>query len=165
MHGFVKIFLRFFVLFFIMVLTGCASGRYHRNVVEAPVLIPAVGPMVWPVKAPLLQPFGAREEGVALKGMVFSTRESQDVLAAQDGIVSFSDESLRGYGRTLIVDHADGWTTVYARNAQLLVATGDRVRKGQVIARSGSGGKGEAPQLYFEVRRDSRPVDPKQAIR
>ena len=164
MTSFVKNFFTISLLILTFALTGCASGRYHKSLEVPGALTPSPQGLAWPLSGPVLKHFGATEDGVTLKGMVLAAREGQDVRAAQSGVVAYTDESMRGYGRTLIVEHSGGLATVYARNAQILVLMGERVTKGQVIARSGSSGKGEAPQLYFEVRRDSRPIDPRQIL-
>ena len=102
---------------------------------------------------------------MTLKGMVLSGVEGQAVSAAEQGEVVYVNGSLRGYGQTVVLQHDAGFSSVYARNSQVLVKAGDRVRKGQVIARVGRDGKGEAPQLYFELRRDAKPVDPEQMLK
>ena len=108
----------------------------------------------------MVLPYGAREDGVSIKGILLEGREGQNVYAAQEGTVVFVDENLRGYGKTLILDHLGGFSTVYARNAKILVSTGERVQKGQAIAQIGRAGKGGIPQAYFEVRKSARAEDP-----
>ena len=72
---------------------------------------------------------------------------------------------MRGYGKTVVLEHAEGYSTVYARSSQVLVAVGERVRRGQAIARVGGAGKGASPQLYFEVRQDTQPLDPERVLK
>lgn len=81
------------------------------------------------------------------------------VRAVQDGIVVFS-QWFRGYGLTAIVDHGGGWLSVYAHASALLVEKGDQVRRGQKIAAVGDSGSLRGAYLYFEIRKDGRPVDP-----
>ena len=119
----------------------------------------------WPLQGRVLVPYGAKEDGVSIKGVVVEGSDGQSVCAARDGRVVFTDEGLRGYGKTLIVEHAGGYSTVYARNAEILVSTGQQVRKGQTIARIGRGGKGGVPQAYFEIRKMARPEDPSVYLR
>jgi murein DD-endopeptidase MepM/ murein hydrolase activator NlpD len=82
------------------------------------------------------------------------------VVAAETGVVAYAGNELRGFGNLLLVKHEDGWITAYAHNDALLVKRGDRVRRGQPIARVGSTGNVGEPQLHFEIRRGSRAVDP-----
>ena len=114
----------------------------------------------WPLQGRLVVPFGAPEDGVTAKGIVIEGREGEEVRAAQDGTVAFADEGLRGYGKTLILEHSGDFSTVYARNSEILVSLGQRVRRGQPIARVGRAGKGGVPRTYFELRRSAKPEDP-----
>lgn len=167
MPGLVKIFLRVLNVFLIIFLTGCADQRYHKTVsVAGPIPARPEHPeFLRPLEGPVLFRYGEREDGVALKGVVYQGAEGQEVVAAQAGRVVYADDSLRGYGKTLILEHARDYSTVYARNSQVLVGLGDEVRRGQTIARAGSNGRGAAPQIYFEVRRNARPLDPEQVLR
>ena len=84
--------------------------------------------------------------------------------AADDGVVVYAGNELGGFGNLVLVRHADGWTTAYAHNETLLVKRGDRVRRGQVIAKAGSSGSVATPQLHFEIRRGRRAVDPAEYL-
>ncbi len=156
----------------IFFLTGCTSGRYHSQRVEmgqpvnrgwAPLTQAAS--FSWPAQGKVLVPFGQQEDGVSLKGIVISGGEGAVVSAAADGFVAYADPSLRGFGQTLVVDHRNGFSSVYARNAELLVLVGQEVRRGQPIARLGRSGKGVSPELYFEIRKNSKPEDPLNFLR
>jgi murein DD-endopeptidase MepM/ murein hydrolase activator NlpD len=81
-------------------------------------------------------------------------------VAAENGVVAYAGNELRGFGNLLLVKHAEGWTTAYAHADSLLVGRGDRVRKGQKIATVGASGNVSRPQLHFELRKDGRAVDP-----
>jgi septal ring factor EnvC (AmiA/AmiB activator) len=120
---------------------------------------------VWPLRGELTVPYGGQEESVAIKGIVIQGKEGENVVAAQDGRVSFVDEKLKGYGKTIILEHTQDLSTVYARNSEILVTPGQRVRQGEPIARVGRAGRGSVPQLYFEVRRKARPENPAQYLR
>ncbi|MCB2107103.1 MAG: M23 family metallopeptidase, partial [Rhodobacteraceae bacterium] len=93
-------------------------------------------------------------------GINISVAAGTDVRAADNGIVAYAGNELKGFGNLLLVKHADGWTTAYAHNQALLVGRGDQVRRGQVIAKTGGTGNVTAPQLHFEVRQGTRAVDP-----
>lgn len=108
----------------------------------------------------IVSTFGSRKDGVGLHGILIQTREGALVKAAQSGRVGFIDESLAGYGKTLILEHSSELSTVYAQNSELLVTLGQWVKKGEPIAKVGRAGKGVSPLLYFEVRRKARAEDP-----
>ena len=86
------------------------------------------------------------------------------VRATDNGTVAYAGNELRGFGNLLLVKHADGWISAYAHNNELLVKPGDRVRKGQTIARVGATGSVASPQLHFELRRGKSPVDPQKHL-
>ena len=117
-------------------------------------------PFGWPIRGRLIVPFGGWDEGVTSKGILVEGYEGQAVLASKDGRVVYVDEGLRGYGKTLILEHPGDFSTVYARNAEILVSNGQSVRRGQPIARVGRAGKGGVPRIYFELRRSAKPEDP-----
>jgi murein DD-endopeptidase MepM/ murein hydrolase activator NlpD len=115
---------------------------------------------VWPVHGTLLSEFGTTGRGQHNDGINIAVPKGTPVLAAQDGVVAYSGNELRGFGNLLLVKHADGWMTAYAHNDTLLVKRGDTVRRGQQIAKSGDSGGVAQPQLHFEVRHGTRAVDP-----
>ena len=82
------------------------------------------------------------------------------VRAAADGQVVYRGSELEGFGNLLLVKHDDGFVTAYAHNDSMLVKKGDQVRKGQVIAKVGQTGSVTTPQLHFEIRQESQPVNP-----
>ena len=149
----VKRFLHISFIFLIFFLTGCAGQRYHKG---------SAGTEAFgcPLQGRLIVPFGGQEEGVTSKGIVLEGYEGQPVLAAKDGRVAYTDEGLRGYGKTLILEHSGDFSTVYARNAEILVSPGQPVHRGQAIARIGRAGKGGVPRVYFELRHSAKPEDP-----
>ncbi len=157
----------------IFFLTGCAGERYHRAVVDGGRVssvsrIPNANVnavFLWPVNGDLLASFGQKEDGVSLKGIVISGREGDAVKAAADGFVVYADPSLRGHGQTIVIDHRNGFSSVYARSAELLVSVGQEVRRGQPIARLGQSGKGLKPELYLEIRKNSKAENPLTYLR
>ena len=84
--------------------------------------------------------------------------------AAESGVVAYAGNEVRGFGNMLLLKHADGWVTAYAHNQELLVRRGDRVQRGQVIARVGSTGSVDRPQLHFEIRKGKQAVDPLEEL-
>jgi murein DD-endopeptidase MepM/ murein hydrolase activator NlpD len=81
-------------------------------------------------------------------------------VAADNGVVAYAGNELRGFGNLLLIRHADGWVTAYAHNEKLLVKRGEKVRRGQTVAQIGRTGSVSAPQLHFEIRKGTDPVDP-----
>ncbi|GAB4367538.1 MAG: hypothetical protein Kow00114_26290 [Kiloniellaceae bacterium] len=119
---------------------------------------------LWPVHGPLLSSFGAKAGGEHNDGINIAAPRGTPVRAAENGVVAYAGEELKGFGKLLLVKHADGWVTAYAHNEELLVAPGDLVQRGQTIARVGSSGHVDRPQLHFEVRRGTRAVNPETQL-
>lgn len=118
------------------------------------------GQLPMPVSGPVRARFGQRRNGeVTWQGWLIAGEEGSDVSAVAHGRVAFADW-LRGYGMVLILDHGDGYMTLYAHNESLLHDVGDWVRTGEIIATVGSSGGEPEPGLYFELRSQGRAVDP-----
>lgn len=115
---------------------------------------------IWPVQGRVISIFGMRRLGAVNKGIDIQAPQGTDVVASRSGRVSFIHEALPGFGKTIILDHDDGFATVYAYVAEILVRSGDQVQGGQVIARVGKTGRTEVPALHFEIRRHQRPQNP-----
>ena len=118
------------------------------------------GKLPWPVQGRARVNFGAgRDGGLRWNGVLLDAATGTPVRAVHAGRVVYADW-LRGYGLMLIVDHGNGFLSLYGHNQSLLRAVGDWVAQGDVLARAGnSGGAGE-PGLYFEIRQQGRPVNP-----
>ena len=82
------------------------------------------------------------------------------VRAAESGTVVYSGDGLKGYGNLVLIKHPNGFVTAYGNNGELDVKRGEQVKRGQVIAKSGDTGNVNSPQLHFELRKGSTPVDP-----
>lgn len=93
-------------------------------------------------------------------GIKIKIPEGTGVKAAAAGDVLYAGSELKGFGNLLLIKHQDGWVTAYAHNSSLLVKKGDKVKQGQVIAKSGKTGDAKSAQLHFEVRKGKQPVDP-----
>ncbi|WP_340118873.1 M23 family metallopeptidase [Pelagibius sp. 7325] len=119
---------------------------------------------LWPVQGPLLSSYGAKAGGEHNDGINIAAPRGTPVRAAENGVVAYAGQELKGFGKLLLVKHADGWVTAYAHNEELLVAAGDTVQRGQTIARVGSSGHVDRPQLHFEVRRGTRAVNPEAQL-
>jgi murein DD-endopeptidase MepM/ murein hydrolase activator NlpD len=112
------------------------------------------------VKGRLISGFGPVGKGLHNDGINIGAPQGTQVRAAETGVVAYAGSELKGFGNLLLIRHADGITTAYAHNEKLLVARGDEVKKGQLIATVGKTGGVDAPQLQFEVRVGTQAVDP-----
>jgi murein DD-endopeptidase MepM/ murein hydrolase activator NlpD len=97
-------------------------------------------------------------------GIDFAGKSGADVVAVADGVVTWSSKRY-GYGLMVEINHGNGYATRYAHNSENLVAVGDEVKKGQVVARMGETGRATGPNLHFEVLRDGRRMNPVNFIR
>ena len=93
-------------------------------------------------------------------GLDISGRHGQKIVAAAPGRVIYSDDRMRGYGNTVILDHGKGYQSLYAHNSRLLVRAGEKVAQGQPIAVMGKSGNATGEHCHFEIRKDRVPVDP-----
>jgi murein DD-endopeptidase MepM/ murein hydrolase activator NlpD len=118
----------------------------------------------WPVRGRVISGYGAKANGQQNDGINLAVPEGTEVKAAENGVVAYAGNELKGYGNLVLLRHADGWMTAYAHNSQLMVKRGDNVRRGQTIARAGSTGGVASPQVHFEIRKGSTPVDPTQYL-
>ena len=115
----------------------------------------------WPVKGRILHRFGTRKQGyLKWKGVLISAPISQQVQTIHNGTVLFSDW-LKGYGLLTVIDHGNGYMSLYAHNQTLLKAVGDRVETGEPIALIGQSGGLEQSGLYFEIRHQGKALNPK----
>jgi murein DD-endopeptidase MepM/ murein hydrolase activator NlpD len=112
----------------------------------------------WPVAGWISSPFGMRD-GRPHEGIDLAANQGEPIKAARSGRVVYSD-SMGTYGLTVIVDHGDGMSTLYAHASSLLVIAGDRVDEGQTIALVGNTGRSTGPHLHLEVRYHGQPLDP-----
>lgn len=145
-----------------------AAKRHISNTTEEPTSPPAPaagagGRLLWPVRGVLISRYGKRgadqHEGVDL-----AAPEGTPVVAAGEGVVLFAGEQ-RGYGRLVLLGHGADLVTVYAHTQENLVRSGERVERGQAIARVGRTGNASGSHLHFEVRAGARPCDPLPYLR
>jgi lipoprotein NlpD len=114
----------------------------------------------WPVRGMLINPYGALTDKIINKGIDIKAAEGALVRASRSGRVVYSDKFLKGFGKTVIIDHGDGYYTVYSYNSAILVNVGDQVAKNTAIAKVGRTGRAKTPTLHFEIRRDGEPQNP-----
>ncbi len=122
------------------------------------------GGFIWPVNGRVLSSFGAKASALHNDGLNIAAPMGAPVRAADNGVVAYAGNKIRGFGNMLLIKHAGGLITAYAHADKLLVARGDVVSRGQVVARVGKTGDIDAPQLHFEVRQGSQAVDPRKFL-
>jgi murein DD-endopeptidase MepM/ murein hydrolase activator NlpD len=118
----------------------------------------------WPVRGRVITSYGAKTNGKQNDGINVAVPEGTPIKAAEDGVVAYSGNELKGYGNLILVRHANGYVTAYAHASELMVKRGDPIKRGQIIAKSGQSGEVGSPQLHFEIRKGSSPVDPLQFL-
>jgi murein DD-endopeptidase MepM/ murein hydrolase activator NlpD len=114
----------------------------------------------WPVRGQVIAGFGTKINGQPNNGIDVAVPEDTPVKAADDGVVLYAGNGLKTYGNLLLVRHPNGYVTVYAHAKELLVKVGDEIKRGQIIAKSGRTGDVDRPQVHFEIRKASAPVNP-----
>ncbi len=114
----------------------------------------------WPAQGRVIAGFGPQANGLQNDGIDVSMPQGTAIKAAEDGVVAYAGNELKGYGNLVLVRHPNGFVTAYAHASEILVKRGETVKRGQVIARSGQTGDAKAPELHFEIRKGATPVDP-----
>ncbi|PJA80993.1 MAG: hypothetical protein CO149_00490 [Nitrospirae bacterium CG_4_9_14_3_um_filter_51_5] len=131
---------------------------------QPPGVLPSLGSLLWPVNGKVVSYFGRQKHPtfdtfVTKKGIEISAQEGSPIRAVSSGNVVYADW-LKGYGLVVIVDHTNGFYSLYAHASKLLVAEGNSVINGQVIGETGDTGVTEEDTLYFELRKGTTPIDP-----
>jgi len=114
---------------------------------------------IWPVDGIMTSPFSTRA-GRFHSGIDISAPTGTPIVAVDDGVVAYAGNDVKGYGNMIIIDHGNGFHTVYAHNSENLVDKDQAIKKGQTIAKVGMTGRASGPHLHFEVRLHKLPVDP-----
>ena len=115
---------------------------------------------IWPLKGRVISGFGQTYNNMLNKGINIQPYASRDVVAAKGGKVVFCSEDFASLGKTIIIEHSDRISSVYGRNSEVYVKTGDIVSKGAVIAKAGSSGRDKNTYLHFEIRKRANPQNP-----
>jgi len=110
----------------------------------------------WPARGRIIEGFKAGGND----GINIAVPEGTSVRAAESGTVAYAGDGLKGYGNLVLIRHPNGYVTAYANNGELDVKAGETVKRGQIIAKSGQSGNVNSPQLHFELRKGTTPVDP-----
>jgi len=119
---------------------------------------------VWPLKGRVVSNFGAKDGGLRNDGINIRAPRGTPVRAAENGVVAYAGNEIRGFGNLLLIKHAGGYVTAYAHNDALLVRRGQKVQRGQKISTVGATGTVANPQLHFEIRKGRRPQDPRMYL-
>ena len=119
---------------------------------------------IWPVSGRVLSDFGATATGGRNDGINIAAAEGTPIHAAASGTVTYAGDELKNYGNLVLIKHAGGFTTAYAHADRLVVSRGDFVAKGQVIGYAGQTGDVSQPQLHFEIRSGTAPVNPRSYL-
>lgn len=114
----------------------------------------------WPVRGTILSHYGAKSGGLYNDGINISAASGATVVASENGVVAYAGNEVRGMGNLIIIQHADGWMTVYAHLNSMSVRRGARVNVGQKIGTVGQTGKVTKPQLHFEIRKGTKSYNP-----
>ncbi|MGH6839845.1 MAG: peptidoglycan DD-metalloendopeptidase family protein [Methylocella sp.] len=114
----------------------------------------------WPARGRIIQGFkpGGND------GINIAVPEGTSVKAAESGVVAYAGNELKGYGNLILIRHPNGFVSAYANNSDIEVKRGETVKRGQTIAKSGQSGNVASPQLHFELRKGTKPVDPTQYL-
>ena len=114
----------------------------------------------WPVRGRVIAGFGPKPSGQQNDGINVSVPEGTPIKAADDGVVAYAGNELKTYGNLVLIRHPNGYVTAYAHASEIMVKRDDTVKRGQIIAKAGQTGTVAGPQLHFEIRKGSTPVDP-----
>lgn len=139
---------------------GSGETETATDATPAPASAKPAGKFRWPAKGKIVSNFGPRPDGTHNDGVNITVPLGTDVLAAEQGVVAYAGSELKGYGNLVLLRHDNGWVTAYAHNDEILVKRGDKVKRGQAVAKAGKTGTVDQPQVHFELRQGSKPVDP-----
>ncbi|MFK7867315.1 MAG: peptidoglycan DD-metalloendopeptidase family protein [Alphaproteobacteria bacterium] len=128
---------------------------------------PAFDPrgFMWPLKGRIVANYGLVADGLRNDGINIAAPRGTVVRAAQNGIIAYNGAELKGFGNLILIRHDDGYVTAYAHNDRAMVALGEKVKRGDVIARVGSTGSVDSPQLHFQIRKGQQKLNPKYQLK
>ena len=137
-----------------------AAAKPDAAALADPPKLGTSGKFRWPAKGKVIASFGPRADSTHNDGINISVPQGTEVVAAENGVVAYAGSELKGYGNLILVRHDGNWVSAYAHNEALLVKRGDKIKRGQAIAKAGNTGTVDQPQVHFELRQGSKPVDP-----
>jgi len=115
---------------------------------------------IWPLRGRILQPFDEDGHGLEHRYITIAGKIGDKVVASKTGVVSFLSDNFQGYGKVVILQHSDGYSTFYGCLSKISVSPNDRVRQGRVIGEVGQTGRADSPQLLFKLFQGKQPVNP-----
>ena len=119
---------------------------------------------MWPLKGKVISEYGIKNNGKRNDGINISARLGTSVVAAENGIVAYAGNELKGLGNLIIIKHAKDYMTIYAHNDTILVKKGDIIKRGDKIATVGKTGRVSIPQLHFEIRNKTKSLNPQDIL-
>lgn len=119
----------------------------------------------WPVRGSVVSRFGPKKGGLYNDGINIKAKEGASVGSAEDGIVAYAGNELKGYGNLVIIKHSQGWITAYAHLKEINVSKGQKILKAQKIGSVGNSGSVNFPQLYFGLRKGREAVNPQNYLK
>jgi murein DD-endopeptidase MepM/ murein hydrolase activator NlpD len=146
------------------------ANPYSPSTVSSQPLAPVSAPagnapsFAWPLSGRVIADFGSTANGGKNDGINIATAMDAPIHASASGSVTYAGDELKGYGNLVLVKHSGGYTTAYAHASRLVVSRGDFVAKGQVIGYAGQTGDVTSPQLHFEIRSATTPVNPRSYL-
>ena len=105
----------------------------------------------WPVQGRIISEFGTKPDGGHNDGIDVAVPQGTSVKAAENGVVAYAGNELKGYGNLVLIRHSNNWVSAYANNDEILVKRGDQVRRGQIIAKAGKYGPGQPAAASFRA--------------
>ena len=114
----------------------------------------------WPIRGKILSQYGSKSKGLFNDGINIAASQGAAVKAAENGVVAYAGNEVKGMGNLIIIQHSDGWMTVYAHLDSMSVRRGSKVSVGGVIGKIGKTGKVDKPQLHFEIRKGTKAYNP-----
>ena len=140
--------------------TPQATSKNTKPTKAQPIAARSSSKFTWPVRGTVLSHYGAKTGGLYNDGINISASLGTGVVAAENGVVAYAGNEVRGMGNLIIIQHAGGWMTVYAHLNSMSVRRGVRVSVGQKIGTVGQTGKVNQPQLHFEIRKGTKSYNP-----
>lgn len=119
----------------------------------------------WPVQGRILSGYGAKSDGLFNDGINIAATRGTVVKAAENGVVAYAGNEVKGMGNLIIIQHSGGWMTVYAHLDSMSVRRGAKVSVGQKIGTVGETGKVDEPQLHFEIRKGTKAYNPESYLK
>ena len=141
-----------------------STAQTQKKVASKATPLPSVpkrsGKFDWPVKGSVISNFGVSGNGRRNDGINIAAPKGTPIKAAENGVVAYSGNELKGFGNLVLIKHSDGWITAYAHADKVSVKKGMTVKKGQTIGEVGNTGNVKTPQLHFEVRKGTKASNP-----